>query len=99
MTTSVAAAFLLSGWVWLAERQVGAWATGVVALVACGALAGHLALTLGSDADLWFWGRCNAIAEEHHQVVSFAPIFFAASKTCAQVSGLPILYLSNRSPR
>ncbi len=75
------AAFLLSAWVWLAERALGTWTAGALAAVAGAVLVGQLATTLGSDSDPWFWGRSHAIAEEHARVVSFNPILFAATGT------------------
>jgi 4-amino-4-deoxy-L-arabinose transferase-like glycosyltransferase len=74
-------AFFLAGWIWLVGRSAGTWAMTAVAAVAGAALVGHAATTLGSNADLWFWGRMRAIAAEHPRVVSFTPLFFAATST------------------
>ena len=72
-------AFLVTGWFWLAARYAGTRAVGTVAVVACLALAGHFTRLLGSDSDFQFWGRSRAIAEAHPRVVSFSPLFFAAT--------------------
>lgn len=74
-------AFLFSGWLWLAQRWIGTSAMAAAGAVAAMALAAHLVTTLGSDSDPWFRGRADAIAQEYPQVVSFAPIFFAATGT------------------
>jgi hypothetical protein len=74
-------AFLVSGWVWLVETYAGPVATAVAGAAAGAVLVGHFATTLGSDGDPWFWGRTHAIAQEHRTVVSFTPIFFAATET------------------
>jgi hypothetical protein len=73
------AAFLAAGWAWLLERIAGTWVVAGLGGLAAVLLAGHYAAVLGSDADPWFWGRSHAIAHENRQVVSFAPIFFAAT--------------------
>jgi 4-amino-4-deoxy-L-arabinose transferase-like glycosyltransferase len=72
-------AFLAAGWVWLAARHAGIRVAGTVAAVACLALAVHFTRLLGSDSDFQFWGRSRAIAEAHPRVVSFSPLFFAAT--------------------
>lgn len=73
------AAFLCAGWAWLVERFAGRWTVAAVGGVACVALAGRLVSTLGSDSDPWFWGRTDWIGKEHPRVVSFSPMFFAAT--------------------
>ena len=73
------AAFLAAGWAWLLERIAGTWVVAGVGGLAIALLVSHYVAVLGSDADPWFWGRSHAIAHENRQVVSFAPIFFAAT--------------------
>src|SRR5690606_4441835 len=73
------AALLASAWLWLAERMLGRRPVAAAAAVAVLVLGAHFRATLGSDADPWFWGRSHAIAAEHPTIVSFSPIFFAAT--------------------
>jgi 4-amino-4-deoxy-L-arabinose transferase-like glycosyltransferase len=74
-------AFLVAGWVWLAERRLPSWAVAGAVGVACAALSLHFAATLGSDRNAWFWDRTQAVAREHPKLVSFNPIAFAATGT------------------
>lgn len=74
-------ALLAAGWVWLVERLAGRAVAGILALAGTLALAGLLATSLGHDADHWFWGRSQWIADAHPRVVSFTPIHFAATGT------------------
>ena len=73
------AALLSAAWVWLLERRLPSGVVAVVGLAVGLALAVHTATVLESDRDLWFWGRTQWIAEHHPRVVSFSPIFFAAT--------------------
>lgn len=75
------AAWLVAGWVWLAERRIPrgpiALAAGVVAIV----LATQLETAVRTNRDAWYWGRIAWIAEAAPRVLSFSPIFFVASGT------------------
>jgi hypothetical protein len=48
-------------------------------VIACLALAMHLASTLEASRDVWYYGRSDWIARNHPSVVSFTPMFFAAT--------------------
>jgi hypothetical protein len=72
-------ALLLSGWVWLIERWTGPWPVALAGVAAGVALAVHLGATLGHDGDPWYWRRSAAIAQENPHVISFTPIFYAAT--------------------
>ncbi len=75
------AAWLVAGWVWLAERRIPrvpvALAAGVSAIV----LATQLETAVRTNRDAWYWGRIAWIAEAAPRVLSFSPIFFVASGT------------------
>lgn len=75
------AAFLLAGWVWLAERRTARpIVAGVGAIVAL-VLAIGFRPALSANVDLWYWGRLEWVAHEAPSVVSFSPMLFAATGT------------------
>ena len=74
-------AFLLAGLVWLAERYVPPLAVAAAGVVMCGALMTQLASSLGRQIDPWYYGRADWITHEYPRLVSFSPIFFAATGT------------------
>ena len=71
------AAFLFSGWVWLASRVAPRVVVASAAAVLCVVLAVRLATSLAARQDPWFLGRADWIAREHPTVVSFSPMYFA----------------------
>ena len=74
-------AWLLAGWVWLAQRFVATRTIAVVSVIACVALGVRLASTVENNRDLWYWGRVAWISEHYPRVVSFSPMLFAATGT------------------
>lgn len=74
-------AFLVAGLVWLARRRLPAAAITAAGAALGIALGAHFASALASNRDLWYWGRTDWIARNHAPVVSFSPLFFAATGT------------------
>ncbi len=72
-------AFLLAGWVWLAERHAPTLAVAAAGAVVAVILATHQLSTFENNRDLWYWGRLNWIAKEYSDVASFSPMLFAAT--------------------
>jgi 4-amino-4-deoxy-L-arabinose transferase-like glycosyltransferase len=71
-------AFLLSGWVWLAQRRAPLVTTAASIVVGVALLA-QLPATLGQKRDPWYYGRAEWITEHHPVVLSFTPMLFAAT--------------------
>jgi 4-amino-4-deoxy-L-arabinose transferase-like glycosyltransferase len=72
-------AFLVAGWVWLALRYLPSLIQTIAATVVCLVLVSALATTIGNDRDSWYLGRLHWIAQEYPSVLSFSPMFFAAT--------------------
>jgi hypothetical protein len=72
-------AFLLAGWLWLAQRHLPALAAAGGGAVIALMLVIGLRPALSSNIDLWYWGRLDWIARETPNVVSFSPMLFAAT--------------------
>lgn len=75
------AAFLLAGVLSLAERYASRATAATAAAVVCAALIPWFASSLGRQVDPWYYGRADWIAHEHPRVLSFSPVFFAATGT------------------
>ena len=75
------AAFLLAGWVWLAERRAPTRVVAGAAALAVLVLAIAFRPALSANVDLWYWGRLEWVAHEAPHVVSFSPMLFAATGT------------------
>ena len=75
------AAFLLAGWIWLAERRVPAPLVAGAGALAALVLAIGFRPALSANVDLWYWGRLEWVAHDAPSVVSFSPMLFAATGT------------------
>ena len=74
-------AFLLAGWVWLAQRWIPPTAVAAVGAAAAVLLAIPVRPALTKNIDAWYWERLRWIAAENPGVVSFSPMLFAATGT------------------
>lgn len=73
--------FLLAGVVGLAQRYLPPLITATAAVVVTGALAVQFAAMLERQDDPWYYGRADWISREYPSVVSFTPMYFAATGT------------------
>jgi 4-amino-4-deoxy-L-arabinose transferase-like glycosyltransferase len=74
-------AFLLAGVLSPFARRLGPHAGVAATAIACAALAYQLASSLGRQNDPWYYARADWLARQHAHVVSFTPMFFAATGT------------------
>jgi len=72
-------AFLLAAVVWLVVQPLPPRSAGVAAMVVTIALAGNFAWRLRTEPDPWYYGRADWIARHYPAVLSFSPMFFAAT--------------------
>jgi 4-amino-4-deoxy-L-arabinose transferase-like glycosyltransferase len=73
-------AFLLAGIAGVVQRRVGAMLTLSVAAIVCGILVSQL-VSIVREHDAWYVKRAESIARRYPEVVSFSPMFFAATGT------------------
>jgi hypothetical protein len=74
-------AFLLAGLVWRAQRYVTPRVATAAGVIACAALVYHFSASLNWQVDPWYYARAEWLARQSPRIVSFSPIFFAASGT------------------
>jgi 4-amino-4-deoxy-L-arabinose transferase-like glycosyltransferase len=74
-------AFLVSGWVWLAQRYVPTLVVGTAAALAAIVLAVGLQPALARDIDPSYWRRLAEVAQAAPRIVSFTSMLFAATGT------------------
>jgi hypothetical protein len=73
-------ALLLAGVVATPASSVGRAVTVSAAAIVCAVLAVRL-VTIVRQQDAWYFKQADAIARDHPEVVSFSPIYFAATGT------------------
>jgi len=74
-------AFLVAGWVWLAQRHVPPFAVEVACAGVIGLLGSHFFSTFGAVQDPWYRGRLECVTSLNPTLVSFSPMLFAAAGT------------------